>query len=515
MNAAVESRLRLVNARPMPWVVERRGSIVVVQCDAPLAEWDLETQKIFASLLDALDGAETEGVIIGGSKAFDAVIAFDPLGRVEQPDILLLTTALAQSQTPIVAAISGDARGAGLEAALACAFRVASPNARFEMPEAVLGLLPINGGVPALVGLVGLGPTVDILALGETHDGASAAAIGLVDRVERANLNSAVLKNPPWRYPRLAGSRIPAGRDNWESDLLALGKRLRARSPGNVAHRALIRALELSIQHRPARATRDIRPIAARCATSDQAFALGYARAAEVEDTACGARPAFDAALRWTLWREAIHILDAGADPDLIDRSLVGFGFVDAPLVAADRIGLGDVLEQCTRSDDAWRIYSPTLDLMVGEGRLGASAGLGWYRYPRGDGQPQVDPSLDRILGDSALAQRIQRRSFTPDEVVNRCLAAMVNGAFTLLESGAAHSALEIDGAWNRMGFPRWRGGLLYHADRWGLQTVVSTVLAANASRATIGPPAALLVKQVADGASAAPWPIVKPCSKQ
>jgi 3-hydroxyacyl-CoA dehydrogenase len=114
---------------------------------------------------------------------------------------------------------------------------------------------------------------------------------------------------------------------------------------------------------------------------------------------------------------------------------------------------------------------------------------------------------LDRILGDSALAQRIQRRSFTPDEVVNRCLAAMVNGAFALLESGVAASALQIDGAWNRMGFPTWRGGLLYHADRWGLQTVVSTVLAANASRATIGPPEALLTRCASNGAAASPWP--------
>jgi enoyl-CoA hydratase/carnithine racemase len=494
----------------MPWVAERHGAVVVAVCDTPMSEWGLETQEVFASLIEALGGAQTEGIVICGPRAFDAAVTFDSSGRVKQPDMLVLVTALSQSSTPIVAAISGTARGAGLEVALACGYRVAAPTSRLEMPEALLGLLPINGGVAALAACIGLGSAVDMLALGAVHDGASAATIGLVDRCERGNLISSVLESPPWRDARRAGSQIPACRETWEADLLDLGKRLRARAPGSVAHRALIRAFELGIQHRPARATRDIRQLAERCATSDQAFALAYAWAAQAVEAKHGARADLDAALRWTLLREAIHILDAGGSPDLVDRSLVGFGFVDAPLVAADRIGLSAILEHCAQAEGAWRIYSPTIDLMSGEGRQGVTSGLGWYRYPRGDGLPQVDPSLDRILGDSALAQRIQRRSFTPDEVVSRCLAAMVNGAFALLEAGAA-SALEIDGAWNRMGFPAWRGGLLYHADRWGLQRVVSTVHAANASRATLGPPPALLLERAASGAPASPWPLDGP----
>jgi enoyl-CoA hydratase/carnithine racemase len=498
----------------MPWVVEQRDAIVVAKCDTPLSEWDLETQKVFASLLEALDSAHTEGVIITGRRAFDASVAYDDLGRVKQPDILVLVNALYTSATPVAAVISGVARGPGLEAALACGFRVAAPTARLEMPESALGLLPINGGVAALAACIGLGPTVDMLALGKVHDGVSACAIGLVDRCAGANVTSAVLKNPPWRGPRRAQTRIPACREDWEAELLDLGKRLRARAPASVANRALIRALELGIQHRASRAIGDIRQLAERCAASDQASALAYAWAAKAEDTRRGARPTLDAALRWTVLREAIHILDAGGNPDLIDRTLVGFGFVEGPLVVADRTGLGAILEHCAQAEHAWLLYSPTVDLMSGEGRLGASSGLGWYRYPRGKGLPQVDPSLDRTLCDSALAQRIKRRSFTPDEVVSRCLAAMVNGAFALLESGMAASALDIDGAWNRMGFPAWRGGLLYHADRWGLQTIVTTVLAANASRATLGPPAALLLSCASNALPASAWPLQKPRSR-
>ncbi|WP_293900187.1 enoyl-CoA hydratase/isomerase family protein [Phenylobacterium sp.] len=507
MKLSADPDTQLSGASPMPWVVERLGTTLVATCDAPLCQWGPGTQKIFAALLDAVSGGpETDRIVLCGQTAFAADVQFDGAGRVRQADILELVTALAQSKTPVVAAISGLASGAGLEAALACASRVAGPDARFEMPEAALGLLPINGGVTALAALVGLNAAADMMALGDVHSGASAAAIGLVDRCESGDLIQAVLAAPPPRLPDPACA-TPDRRGDWDADLVNLGKRLRHRAPGSVAHRALTQALELGLQHRAMRATRAIRQVAERCAASDQALALAYAWAARAEDARIRDRSSLDAALRWTLLREAIHTLDAGGSPDLIDRALVGFGFVDAPLAAADRIGLGVILDRCADTDGAWRIYSPTVDLMSGEGRLGVASGLGWYRYPRGDGVPQVDPSLDRILGDSALAQRLQRRPFTQDEVVARCLAAMVNGAFSLLGSGAAPSALALDGAWNRMGFPAWRGGLLFHADRWGLQTVISTVQAANASRPTLGPPADLLVDLAARGVAAAPWP--------
>ena len=56
---------------------------------------------------------------------------------------------------PSIAAINGYALGGGLEMALACTFRLASPNARLGLPEINLGLTPGYGGTQRLTRLVG------------------------------------------------------------------------------------------------------------------------------------------------------------------------------------------------------------------------------------------------------------------------------------------------------------------------------------------------------------------------
>jgi enoyl-CoA hydratase/carnithine racemase len=90
---------------------------------------------------------------------------------------------LATSPLPVIAAIHGSALGGGLELAMACDLRIATPDARLGLPEAKLGVLPGAGGTQRLPRLVPVGIATEMLMLGNFIDGERAHALGLVNRL--------------------------------------------------------------------------------------------------------------------------------------------------------------------------------------------------------------------------------------------------------------------------------------------------------------------------------------------
>jgi enoyl-CoA hydratase/carnithine racemase len=90
---------------------------------------------------------------------------------------------LASSRLPVIAAIHGSALGGGLELAMACDLRVATPDARLGLPEAKLGMLPGAGGTQRLPRLIPAGVATEMLILGNFIDAERAHALGLVNRV--------------------------------------------------------------------------------------------------------------------------------------------------------------------------------------------------------------------------------------------------------------------------------------------------------------------------------------------
>ena len=82
-----------------------------------------------------------------------------------------------------VAIINGYAFGGGLELAMACTFRVATPNARMGLPEIKLGVTPGYGGTQRLPRLVGEARALELVMTGRAVDAEEALRIGLVSRV--------------------------------------------------------------------------------------------------------------------------------------------------------------------------------------------------------------------------------------------------------------------------------------------------------------------------------------------
>lgn len=87
---------------------------------------------------------------------------------------------------PVIVAVHGYCMGGGLELALACDIRFASPDAVLALPETGLGLIPGGGGTQRLCRVVTPGHAVDLLLTGERLDAERARQIGLVSRVAKS-----------------------------------------------------------------------------------------------------------------------------------------------------------------------------------------------------------------------------------------------------------------------------------------------------------------------------------------
>lgn len=91
--------------------------------------------------------------------------------------------AIASIDCPTLAAIDGQARGLGLEVALACDLRFASDKASFALPQIIEGHIPVDGGTQRLPRLVGKGKALEMILTGAVMDAGMALEIGLVNRV--------------------------------------------------------------------------------------------------------------------------------------------------------------------------------------------------------------------------------------------------------------------------------------------------------------------------------------------
>jgi enoyl-CoA hydratase len=95
---------------------------------------------------------------------------------------------IASCGCPSIAAIDGRALGGGLELAMACTLRFATPTSRLGLPEVKLGLIPGAGGTQRLPRLVGAGRALEIMLSGREVEAAEAEAIGLVNAIAEAEV---------------------------------------------------------------------------------------------------------------------------------------------------------------------------------------------------------------------------------------------------------------------------------------------------------------------------------------
>jgi enoyl-CoA hydratase/carnithine racemase len=117
--------------------------------------------------------------------------------------------ALADIPRATIAAVNGYALGGGLELALACDFRVCAEDARFGLPEVLLGVIPGGGGTQRLPRLIGPSRAKEMILTGRQVRAEEAHSIGLVNRVAAPDyvLESALA----WAAELAAGAVVAHG----------------------------------------------------------------------------------------------------------------------------------------------------------------------------------------------------------------------------------------------------------------------------------------------------------------
>jgi len=169
----------------------------VILDNPPANSYDLAVMEKFAADVDEAIASEARVVVVrsAGEKFFSAGADVKRFleGDVEANMEMIRTSQaafgrMAAAEQVFVAHIAGHALGGGLEIALACDIRLASPGGyKLGTPEVTLGLLPGNGGTQRLTRLIGPARAMELLLTGRTFGPDEALQLGLVSALLEAD----------------------------------------------------------------------------------------------------------------------------------------------------------------------------------------------------------------------------------------------------------------------------------------------------------------------------------------
>lgn len=182
---------------------EKRASVGVITLDRPdvLNAFDDSMGKEMLDVVaEASDAADIRCIVItGAGRAFcsgedlGALSEIYKGGQVPELGRTLverynpLIKAIRAAPKPVVAAVNGVAAGAGASLALACDFRIASEHAKLVLAFIKVGLVPDSGAIWFLSKIVGATRAWELAATGRPVGSDEALALGLFDRVEKAD----------------------------------------------------------------------------------------------------------------------------------------------------------------------------------------------------------------------------------------------------------------------------------------------------------------------------------------
>ena len=174
--------------------------------------------------------------------------------------------------------------------------------------------------------------------------------------------------------------------------------------------------------------------------------------------------------------RQAQFLIEEGALPRQVDRAMESFGMAMGPFRMSDLAG-GDVswyIRKRRYAEQPDRKRQVVPDRLCELGRFGQKTSAGWYRYEPGKRDAIPDPVVDELIVAYSRESGITRREISDEEIVQRCVFALVNEGALILEEGIAQRASDVDLVYLAgYGFPAFRGGPMFYADTFGLFNVM------------------------------------------
>ncbi len=178
--------------------IEKRGPIGILWVDHPPV--NAISQAVRQGLLAALGSAAADNdiqalVLACRGRTFMAGADITEFGGGPKPPGLgAVIDALSESPKLIVAALFGTAFGGGLEVALGCNYRIASPSTKIGLPEVKLGIIPGAQGTQRLPRVAGVDFALKLIASGAPVSAAVALEAGAIDRIEDGDIVAAAVR---------------------------------------------------------------------------------------------------------------------------------------------------------------------------------------------------------------------------------------------------------------------------------------------------------------------------------
>jgi 3-hydroxyacyl-CoA dehydrogenase len=178
---------------------------------------------------------------------------------------------------------------------------------------------------------------------------------------------------------------------------------------------------------------------------------------------------------------------------------------------AVDDMGGIDLLwrvRQERKDFDKPGVRKPVIhDKLYEAGRWGQKRGKGWYQY-NDTRKASPDPEVHALINRTSAELGFTRRVIANQEIIDRCLYAMVNEGAKILSEGYAQRAADIDVIYTTgYGFPAWRGGPMCFADQTGLKKIYARICEFEKEFGSdLWTPAPLLKQLAESGSSFEAW---------
>ncbi len=170
---------------------------------------------------------------------------------------------------------------------------------------------------------------------------------------------------------------------------------------------------------------------------------------------------------------EALQLIGQGVPIPEIEKAATRFGMPMGPIALYDMVGMDTALYAGTVMHEAFGDRyeaSPILIDLVKRNRLGQKSGRGFFRYDNPKGKPEPDPELEQIL-----ARHIEGETqLSREQITQRLFLPMLLEATRILEDELVRDPRDVDlGVIYGIGFPPFRGGLLFWADTEGPERIM------------------------------------------
>ena len=386
--------------------------ILEIRMDNP--PLNVMSRALRTDLLKALGEAQTDIavkaiVLASTGKTFTAGADITEFGKpAMEPTLPEVVCAIEASRKPVIAAIQGLALGGGVEIALGCHYRLATPQAKFGLPEVSLGLLPGAGGTQRLPRLIGVEAALDMIVSGAPIPAAKASELGLVDKLvdEHRLLAEAIDFARSTDAPRRTGERsVRADPHAFEAFIAGNTRKIKGLEAPQACIEAVRAATELPLGEGLEREG----ALFARLQNGDQSKALRHIffaerAAARIDDLPAGTRPRPIA---------AIGVIGAGTMGGGISMNFLSAGIpvtlVEMTTEALDR-GVGVIRNNYEASvakgrltpvqaENAMLLLTPTLDFDA----LGRCDLVIEAAYEDIDVKKDIFARLDRVAKPGAL----------------------------------------------------------------------------------------------------------------